>query len=87
MATEVEHKPAVDDPAWVLEKYREAKELVEHLREAHRTGEIDLPTDLRLYVEDFWTETFMDECTTLGLDCGCNRSQAAASTEEGRHDG
>lgn len=68
-------KAAVADPEWVLRKYREAKELIEHLRESHKTGEVELPTDLRLWIEDFWTETFMDECTTLSFDCGCNRKE------------
>lgn len=70
--TEVMHKPAVDDPAWVLDKYREAKELVNDLREAHQAGELRLPADLREDVEEFWAATFMDECTTFGLDCGCH---------------
>lgn len=57
---------AVDDPQWVLEMYREAKELITDLREE------SLPPEWRERVEDFCIKTAMDTCTTFGPDCRCN---------------
>lgn len=61
---------AVDDPAWVLARYEEAREIIADI---HALPSALLPSDLREMVEDFWATTFLDRCTTLGPDCACNR--------------
>lgn len=64
---------AVDDPAWIMSKYEEAKDLLSDIRADLATDHGSLEADLHARVEGFWLETFMDGCTTMGLDCGCNR--------------
>lgn len=56
-----------DYPAWVLERYVEAKELLEEMQ-----GLYALPSDLSASVDDWLTSTMMDTCTTCGPDCACN---------------
>lgn len=58
----------IDDPAWVRERYQEAKELIADVRQEV----LLLDPDIRERVDDFYTATFLDTCTTLGPDCGCN---------------
>lgn len=67
MSAEQEMRALIDDPAWVLERYREAKAILEDIGVT-----INLPDDLRERVDDFSTETAMDGCTTFGSDCRCN---------------
>lgn len=57
------------DLRFILDHYAEAKELVSDLRACH------LPADLAQRVEDFWTDTFLDVCTTFGASCNCNAPQ------------
>lgn len=64
----------IDDPIWVLAKYEEAKDLIEDIREDLSAG-LGLGADIRERVETFWLETFMDSCTTMGIDCGCNKER------------
>jgi hypothetical protein len=62
-----ELRPSIDDPTWVLSRYREAKELISDLLQ----GPLD--DDLREQFRDWHYATYLDECTTLGPDCACNR--------------
>ena len=64
----------VDDPAWVRERYDEARELLSEIRELPGR----LPADLWQRVDDFYVVTFMDRCTTFGSDCACNTPGADA---------
>ncbi|CAA9323447.1 MAG: hypothetical protein AVDCRST_MAG68-2100 [uncultured Gemmatimonadetes bacterium] len=57
----------VDDSSWVLERYREAKDIIDAL------GAGVSLADVREDIEDFCMQTAMDTCTTLDRDCGCNR--------------
>jgi hypothetical protein len=60
-------KPSREQPAWVLEMYDEAKDIIDDVRSL-----VELPDDLRRRLDDFHAETFLDSCTTLGPDCACN---------------
>lgn len=62
---------AVDDPAWVLDRYREARSLLDEIQ-----TNVALPQDFCDEVQDFLDRTFFDTCTTLGNDCACNRRTA-----------
>lgn len=66
----------IGSPAWVLARYEEAKGIINDVRERARVGELDIPegSDLWDEIEDFHNATFLDRCTTLGPDCGCNGS-------------
>lgn len=74
-------RAAVDDPAWVRERYDEAKSLVEDLRADLTAKRASLEPDLVERVEDFCLTTFMDRCTTMGLDCGCNQPPSRGRNE------
>lgn len=66
---------AIDDPAWVLARYKEAKALLSELREDLNADEDfagGVTDEFRNQLEDFHEVTFLDTCTTLGRDCGCN---------------
>jgi hypothetical protein len=62
----------LDDPAWVLARYAEAKDLLNDLREEFVIARQDVPAELRERLEEFHEVTYLDTCTTLGPDCGCN---------------
>lgn len=66
--------PLREDPAWLLDTYLEAKDLLMEIRMDLQYGKATLGPDLAERVEEFHTDTFMDTCTTLGPDCGCNAS-------------
>lgn len=71
-----------DDPAWVLERYEEAKEILDDLHTfGHAYG---LPDDLRESILDWHNATFLDGCTTCGPDCACNRTAAPQREEAHR---
>lgn len=59
-------RASIDDPAWVLARYREAKEIIDELQC------FSLPPDLNEMVAEWETATAFDACTTCGSDCGCN---------------
>lgn len=65
-------RPAVEDAGWVLSRYREAKDIIDELGMLHAASPI--PEDLLQRLDDFRVETYLDTCTTLGHDCGCNRA-------------
>lgn len=65
-------RAAVDDPVWVLRMYEEAKEIVEDILTDLQSRKAVLGPDLRARLGDFHIDTFMDRCTTMGIDCGCN---------------
>jgi hypothetical protein len=69
-----------DDPKWVLARYEEAKELIEELRAAVQCGDVSLDAVLLELVEDFRAATFLDRCTTLGPDCGCNGASVGSAS-------
>lgn len=73
MPRESTYPANVDDPTWVIRKYEEAKELLLEIQADHQIGRAALEPDVCERIEDFRLETFMDRCTTMGIDCGCNR--------------
>lgn len=64
----------IHEPRWVLAKYEEAKALIDDIRSDVAAKRAAVEDDLIERIEDFWTATFMDRCTTMGIDCGCNLS-------------
>jgi hypothetical protein len=71
-----QHRPAVDDPTWVLERYREAKDIIDDLNAYGNS--YNLPDDLRETILEWHNAAYLDRCTTLGPDCGCNTPRAIA---------
>lgn len=67
-------KALVDDPAWVLRMYCEAKEILTDIQE-----DVQLPVDISLGVGDWLATTAMDTCTTCGIDCACNTEPTYAT--------
>lgn len=70
-------RPLKDDPVWVLDRYHEAKDLLDDIYQLMYWHPAEWPRDLRQRVEDFHHETFLDGCTTLGSDCACNHGEQA----------
>ncbi len=63
---------SIDDPTWVRARYLEAKEIISEVWDLVGVGQIELEPDLLDAVGDFYNATYLDICTTLGPDCGCN---------------
>jgi len=62
-----EFRRAIDEPGWVLDRYREAKEMIDELLTFPGPDE-----DLRERFQRWCDVTTMDECTTMDRDCTCN---------------